>query len=198
MLNPAVPLVSLSGPAGTGKTLLALAGALEQRRAFRQILLARPIVPLSNKDLGYLPGDISSKISPYMQPVWDSLGVIKDQFGERQKEAKRIDEMSELGKLQVVPLAYIRGRSFSNIIFVVDEAQNLTPHEVKTIITRAGEGTKIILTGDPYQIDHPYLDASNNGLTTVAERFKYEALAGHCTLTKGERSALAELATQIL
>jgi PhoH-like ATPase len=198
VLNPAVPLVSLSGPAGTGKTLLALAGALEQRRAFRQILLARPIVPLSNKDLGYLPGDISSKISPYMQPVWDSLGVIKDQFGERQKEAKRIDEMSELGKLQVVPLAYIRGRSFSNIIFVVDEAQNLTPHEVKTIITRAGEGTKIVFTGDIFQIDTPYLDANSNGLSYLIDRIRDSPLYAHVNLDKGERSELANLASRLL
>ena len=198
VLNPAVPLVSLSGPAGTGKTLLALAGALEQRRAFRQILLARPIVPLSNKDIGYLPGDISSKISPYMQPVWDSLGVIKDQFGERQKEAKRIDEMSELGKLQVVPLAYIRGRSFSNIIFVVDEAQNLTPHEVKTIITRAGEGTKIVFTGDIFQIDTPYLDANSNGLSYLIDRIRDSPLYAHVNLDKGERSELANLASRLL
>ncbi len=198
VLNPAVPLVSLSGPAGTGKTLLALAGALEQRRAYRQILLARPIVPLSNKDIGYLPGDISSKISPYMQPVWDSLGVIKDQFGERQKEAKRIDEMSELGKLQVVPLAYIRGRSFSNIIFVVDEAQNLTPHEVKTIITRAGEGTKIVFTGDIFQIDTPYLDANSNGLSYLIDRIRDSPLYAHVNLDKGERSELANLASRLL
>lgn len=198
VLNPAVPLVSLSGPAGTGKTLLALAGALEQRRSFRQILLARPIVPLSNKDIGYLPGDISSKISPYMQPVWDSLGVIKDQFGERQKEAKRIDEMSELGKLQVVPLAYIRGRSFSNIVFVVDEAQNLTPHEVKTIITRAGEGTKIVFTGDIFQIDTPYLDAHSNGLSYLIDRIRDSPLYAHVNLDKGERSELANLASRLL
>ncbi len=198
VLNPAVPLVSLSGPAGTGKTLLALAGALEQRRSFRQILLARPIVPLSNKDIGYLPGDINSKISPYMQPVWDSLGVIKDQFGERQKEAKRIDEMSELGKLQVVPLAYIRGRSFSNIIFVVDEAQNLTPHEVKTIITRAGEGTKIVFTGDIFQIDTPYLDAHSNGLSYLIDRIRDSPLYAHVNLDKGERSELANLASRLL
>lgn len=198
VLNAAVPLVSLSGPAGTGKTLLALAGALEQRRTFRQILLARPIVPLSNKDIGYLPGDISSKLGPYMQPIWDSLGVIKDQFGERQKEAKRIDEMSELGKLQVVPLAYIRGRSFSNIVFVVDEAQNLTPHEVKTIITRAGEGAKIIFTGDIFQIDTPYLDAHSNGLSYLIDRIRNSPLYAHVNLDKGERSELANLASQLL
>ncbi|HEV8631191.1 MAG TPA: PhoH family protein, partial [Thermoanaerobaculia bacterium] len=159
ILNPAVQLVSLSGAAGTGKTLLALAGALEQRRAYRQIYLGRPIVPLSNKDIGYLPGDIHSKINPYMQPLWDNLSFIKGQFDTSEKEFRRLDEMVEQEKLHIVPLAYIRGRSFSKVMFIVDEAQNLTPHEVKTIITRAGEGTKIVMTGDIFQIDTPYLDA---------------------------------------
>lgn len=198
ILNEDIPLVSLSGPAGTGKTLLALAGALEQRRRYRQIYLARPIVPLSNRDIGYLPGDIHSKISPYMQPLWDSLGVIKNQFSERQKEYQKIDEMVELGKLQIVPLAYIRGRSFSNIIFIVDEGQNLTPHEVKTIITRAGEGAKIVFTGDIFQIDTPYLDSHSNGLSYMIDRIRDSPLYAHVSLDKGERSELANLASSLL
>ena len=198
VLNPDVPLVTLSGAAGTGKTLLALAGALEQRRNFRQIYLARPIVPLSNRDLGYLPGDIHSKIDPFMQPLWDNLGIIKNQFDEKEREYKKVDELVESEKLHIVPLAYIRGRSLSNVIFIVDEAQNLTPHEVKTIITRAGEGTKIVLTGDPYQIDNPYVDHASNGLTVVADRFKREKIAGSVVLGKGERSELAELAANLL
>jgi PhoH-like ATPase len=198
VLNPLVPLVSISGPAGTGKTLLALAGSLEQRRLFRQIYVSRPVVPLSNRDLGYLPGDIKSKINPYMQPLWDNLGIIKNQWGNRDKEYKKIDEMVEQEKLHVVPLAYIRGRSFSNICFVVDEAQNLTPHEVKTIITRAGEGTKIVLTGDIFQIDTPYLDAQSNGLSYLIDRLKGNPLYAHVNLDKGERSELANLGSALL
>ena len=198
VLNPSVPLVTISGPAGTGKTLIALAGALEQRREFRQIYVARPVVPLSNRDLGFLPGDIKSKIDPYMQPLWDNLGIIKNQFGERDREFKKVDEMVEQEKLHVVPLAYIRGRSFSNVIFVVDEAQNLTPHEIKTIITRAGEHTKVVLTGDIYQIDTPYLDAHSNGLSYLIDRIKGQALYSHVNLDKGERSELANLASTML
>jgi PhoH-like ATPase len=198
ILNPAVQLVTLSGAAGTGKTLLALAGALEQRRQYRQIYLGRPIVPLSNRDIGYLPGDIHSKINPYMQPLWDNLGFIKGQFETSEKESKRIDEMVEQEKLHIVPLAYIRGRSFSRVMFIVDEAQNLTPHEVKTVITRAGEGTKIVLTGDIFQIDTPYLDAQSNGLSYLIDRLRGQPLHAHVNLEKGERSALANLASELL
>jgi PhoH-like ATPase len=198
VLNPEVLLVTISGAAGTGKTLLALAGALEQRRQFRQIYLARPIVPLSNKDIGYLPGDIHSKINPYMQPLWDNLDIIKNQYGERDREYKKVEELVETEKLHIVPLAYIRGRSFSNIIFIVDEAQNLTPHEVKTIITRAGERTKIVLTGDIFQIDTPYLDAQSNGLSYLIDRIRDNPLYAHVNLDKGERSELANLASTLL
>ncbi len=198
VLNPEVLLVTISGAAGTGKTLLALAGALEQRRQFRQIYLARPIVPLSNKDIGYLPGDIHSKINPYMQPLWDNLDIIKNQYGERDREYKKVEELVETEKLHIVPLAYIRGRSFSNVIFIVDEAQNLTPHEVKTIITRAGEKTKIVLTGDIFQIDTPYLDAQSNGLSYLIDRIRDNPLYAHVNLDKGERSELANLASMLL
>jgi PhoH-like ATPase len=198
ILNPNVRLVTLQGIAGTGKTLLALAGALEQKRNFKQIYLARPIVPLSNKDIGYLPGDIKSKLDPYMQPLWDNLKFIQNQYGEKDKEYKVITEAVDNEKLVITPLAYIRGRSISNVCFIVDEAQNLTPHEVKTIITRAGEGTKIIFTGDIYQIDTPYLDAQSNGLSTLIDRIKHHPLYSHIRLEKGERSELANLANELL
>lgn len=198
ILNPNISLVSLQGVAGTGKTLLSLAGALEQRRDFHQIYLARPIVPLSNKDIGYLPGDIKSKLNPYMEPLWDNLKYIKNCFSEKDKEYRQINEMVENEKLMVCPLAYIRGRSFSNVFFIVDEAQNLTPHEVKTIITRAGENTKIIFTGDIYQIDTPYLDSRSNGLSYLIDRIKGNPMYAHITLEKGERSELANLANDLL
>jgi PhoH-like ATPase len=198
MMNPQVSLVTLTGPAGTGKTLITLAGALEQRRQFRQIYLTRPIVPLANKDIGYLPGDIQSKIGPYMQPLWDNLAMIKNRFNSSQTEYRRIDDMVESEKLHVLPLAYIRGRSLTNIIFIVDEAQNLTPHEIKTVITRAGEGTKILFTGDIFQIDTPYLDAHSNGLSYLIDRLKDNSLYAHVNLEKGERSELANLASRLL
>lgn len=198
MLKPEIKLVSLQGIAGTGKTLIALAAALEQKREFRQIYLARPIVPLSNKDIGYLPGDIKSKLNPYMEPLWDNLKFIQNQYSETDKEYSKITEMVNQEKLVITPLAYIRGRSLSNICFIVDEAQNLTPHEVKTIITRAGENTKIIFTGDIYQIDTPYLDAQSNGLSYLIDRLKNHELYAHVTLEKGERSELANLANDLL
>ncbi len=198
IMNPNVKLVTIQGVAGTGKTLLALAGALEQRREYKQIFLARPIVPLSNKDIGYLPGDIKSKLNPYMEPLWDNLKFIQNQYNENDKEFTRITEMVNLEKLVIQPLAYIRGRSLSNIFFIVDEAQNLTPHEVKTIITRAGENTKIIFTGDIYQIDTPYLDSQSNGLSYLIDRVKERPLYAHVKLEKGERSELANLANEML
>ncbi|CAD5274324.1 MULTISPECIES: PhoH family protein [unclassified Imperialibacter] len=198
IMNPEVRLVSITGVAGTGKTLLALAGALEQKRNYKQIYLARPIVPLSNKDIGYLPGDIKSKLNPYMEPLWDNLKFIQNQFSESDKEYSRITDMVNQEKLVITPLAYIRGRSLSNIFFIVDEAQNLTPHEVKTIITRAGENTKIIFTGDIYQIDTPYLDSQSNGLSYLIDRIKDHPLYAHVTLEKGERSELANIANQLL
>ncbi|HLT06347.1 MAG TPA: PhoH family protein [Cyclobacteriaceae bacterium] len=198
IMNPKIKLVSIQGVAGTGKTLLALAGALEQRRNFKQIFLARPIVPLSNKDIGYLPGDIKSKLNPYMEPLWDNLKFIQNQYRETDKEFQKINELLTLEKLVIQPLAYIRGRSLSNIFFIVDEAQNLTPHEVKTIISRAGENTKIVFTGDIYQIDTPYLDAQSNGLSYLIDRVKDHPLYTHIKLEKGERSELANLANELL
>ena len=198
ILNPDVKLVTLQGIAGTGKTLLALAGALDQKRNFKQIYLARPIVPLSNKDIGYLPGDIKSKLNPYMEPLWDNLKFIQNQYGEKDKEYKVITDVVDNEKLVITPLAYIRGRSISNVCFIVDEAQNLTPHEIKTIITRAGENTKIIFTGDIYQIDTPYLDAQSNGLSTLIDKIKHHDIYAHIRLEKGERSELANLANELL
>ena len=196
--NPKVKLVTLQGVAGTGKTLLALAGALDQKKNFKQIYLARPIVPLSNKDIGYLPGDIASKLNPYMEPLWDNLKFIQNQFNEKDREFKKISDALEQEKLVITPLAYIRGRSISNVCFIVDEAQNLTPHEVKTIITRAGENTKIIFTGDIYQIDTPYLDSQSNGLSYLIDKIKHHEIYAHIRLEKGERSELANLANELL
>ncbi|MBI2281724.1 MAG: PhoH family protein [Bacteroidetes bacterium] len=198
LLNNNIKLVALQGVAGTGKTLLALASALEQRNQYTQIILARPIVPLSNRDIGYLPGDANEKIGPYMEPLWDNLKFIKNQFGENEKRSRQIDEMQKEEKIVITPLAYIRGRSLSDVYFIVDEAQNLTPHEVKTIITRAGENTKIIFTGDINQIDSPYLDEQSNGLSYLIDRLKGHELFAHITLEKGERSELANLANDLL
>jgi PhoH-like ATPase len=198
LLDENIRLVTLSGRAGTGKTLLALAAALEQRSKFRQILLARPIVPLSNRDLGFLPGDVQEKLAPYMQPLFDNLNVIRGQFKESDAEVKRINEMLELEKLLITPLSYIRGRTLQRMYFIVDEAQNLTPHEVKTVITRAAEGTKIVFTGDLHQIDHPYLDALSNGLSHLVNRMKKQSIYAHVTLEKGERSQLADIASELL
>lgn len=198
LFNDNIKLVTIQGVAGTGKTLIALAAALEQRSNFRQIYLARPIVPLNNKDIGFLPGDIKAKINPYMEPLWDNLKVIQNQYSENSKEYQKVKELVDNEKLMVTPLAYIRGRSLANIIFIVDEAQNLTPLEVKTIITRAGEGTKIIFTGDINQIDTPYLDSQSNGLSFMIDRLKGQPLYAHITLEKGERSELANLANELL
>lgn len=198
LMNPNVKLVALQGVAGTGKTLLALASALEQSKQFHQFILARPIVPLSNKDIGFLPGDANDKIGPYMEPLWDNLKFIKSQFGENEKKHKAIIEMEQAGRIVITPLAFIRGRSLSNIMFIIDEAQNLTPHEVKTIITRAGENTKIVFTGDVHQIDTPYLDENSNGLAYLIDRLKGQNLFAHVKLEKGERSELANLANELL
>lgn len=198
LLNDDIKLVALQGVAGTGKTLLALASALEQSKKYHQIILARPIVPLSNKEIGFLPGDANDKIGPYMEPLWDNLKFIKSQFGENEKKYKAILELEENGKIIISPLAFIRGRSLTNIMFIVDEAQNLTPHEVKTIITRAGENTKIVFTGDVNQIDTPYLDQNSNGLAYLIDRLKGQKLFGHVKLEKGERSELANLANDLL
>jgi PhoH-like ATPase len=196
--NPDIQLVSLTGKAGTGKTLLALAAALQQHKRYKQIFLARPIVPLANRDLGFLPGDVKEKMDPYMQPLYDNLTVIKHKFSHQSPEFLRINDMMKEDKLVITPLAYIRGRSLSSIFFIVDEAQNLTPHEIKTIITRAGEGTKMVFTGDIEQIDSPYLDTASNGLSYLSDKMKDQDIFAHVNLVKGERSFLAELASKLL
>jgi PhoH-like ATPase len=203
LLQDSISMVTLVGKAGTGKTLLAIAAGVQKvadERLYSRLLIARPIVPLG-RDIGYLPGDIRDKLNPWMQPLYDNFDLIfgtQDMRGRPEHWRRGHEEMIEQGLLQIEPLTYIRGRSIPKQFLVVDEAQNLTPHEVKTILTRAGEGTKIILTGDPEQIDNPYVDASSNGLTYVVERFKGEALAGHISLAKGERSSLAERAAMLL
>lgn len=203
LLNDDVRLVTLVGRAGTGKTLLALAAGLQkvaEENAYRKLLVSRPVVPMGN-DLGFLPGDLEEKLRPWMQPLHDNLELIfANREGGRAKErgGNPLQNLQDMGLVDIEALTYIRGRSIPGQFFILDEAQNLSPHEVKTVITRVGEGTKIVLTGDPYQIDHPYLDSSSNGLTYVVEKFKGEALAGHITLTKGERSELAEMAAHLL
>ncbi len=198
LLNEDIKLVALEGVAGTGKTLLALAAALEQKNKYDQIILARPIVPLSNREIGFLPGDANDKISPYMQPLWDNLAFIKSQFKTNEKKRQVLQDLEDSGMLTITALAFIRGRSLSNAFFIIDEAQNLTPHEVKTIITRAGEGTKVVFTGDINQIDTPYMDEHSNGLTYLIDRIKGNPLFSHIKLEKGERSELANLANELL
>ena len=202
LLNDDIRLVTLVGKAGTGKTLLALAAGLEKTidsRSFLRLVVSRPVFPMG-KDIGFLPGDIEEKLKPWMQPIRDNLDFLVGSSAQpgRAKGKKDLQSLFDLGMIEVEPLTYIRGRSMPNQYLIVDEAQNLTPHEIKTIITRAGEGTKVVLTGDPYQIDNPYIDSSSNGLSYVVERFKSESLAGHITLVKGERSDLAELAATLL
>jgi len=190
LLDPDIQLVTLTGKAGTGKTLLALAASLELRKKYRQLYLARPVVPLSNRDMGFLPGDIQSKLDPYMHPLWDNLGVIRNKYARDSGEHQLVQDMVDSEKLIITPLAYIRGRSLEKVFFIVDEAQNLTPHEVKTIITRAGEGTKFVFTGDIYQIDTPYLDSRSNGLAYLVSRMKGQSIYGHINLVRGERSMI--------
>ena len=197
-LDPKIQLVSLTGGAGTGKTLLALASALEQERDFDQIILSRPTVILGNQDIGFLPGDQKTKMSPYLQPLMDNLNVIKAQVRPSSKEALKIEGLLKDEKLVISPLAYIRGRSLGKAFFIIDEAQNLTPHEIKTIITRAGEGTKMVFTGDIFQIDQPYLDQWSNGLTHLGEKMTGQKLFQHVFLRKGERSELSEIAAKLL
>ena len=200
LLNDDIKLVTLVGKAGTGKTLLAIAAGLQksvEEGTYHKLLVSRPVFPLG-RDIGYLPGDVEEKLNPWMQPIYDNVELLLGFTRSDKKEGRSYREMVDLGYIQIEPLTYIRGRSIPNQYMIIDEAQNLTPHEVKTIITRVGDNTKIVLTGDPYQIDNPYIDASNNGLTTVVERFKAEGISGHVTLVKGERSSLAELAANIL
>ncbi len=200
LLDDDIKLVTLVGKAGTGKTLLAIAAGMQkvvEEHAFQKLLVSRPVIPLG-RDIGFLPGDIQEKLNPWMQPIYDNVEMLLGIGKNEKREGRSYAELIDLGFIQIEPLTYIRGRSIPNQYMIVDEAQNLTPHEVKTIITRAGDGTKIVLTGDPYQIDNPYVDAANNGLTTVVERFKEHAIAGHVTLTKGERSLLAELASNVM
>lgn len=198
LMDPSISLVALTGTAGTGKTLLALAAALAQSEEYRQILLARPIVSLADKDIGFLPGDYKQKILPYMQPLFDNLNVIKSELGPTSATAQSIDAMLGDERLVIEALAYIRGRSLGDVIFIVDEAQNLTPQEIKTIITRAGDHARMIFTGDVQQIDSPYLDSRSNGLAYMIERMRGEDCFAHVNLVQGERSHLSDLAARKL
>lgn len=197
LMDDDLKLVTITGKAGSGKTLLALAAAIECRNRFRQTLIARPAVPLSNRDLGFLPGDVGEKLDPYMQPLYDNLAVLQGSAAGS-IGSTRGSELLTANRIEVTPLPYIRGRSLQRVFFIVDEAQNLTPHEIKTIITRAGEGTKIVFTGDINQIDHPYLDSLSNGLSYIINRMRGQGIYGHISLEKGERSELAELASNLL
>jgi len=200
LLDDRVPFVTMTGQAGTGKTLLALAAGLSKvldQHRFRRLLVTRPVIPMG-KDVGYLPGDKDEKLRPWMQPIYDNLEYLMGCIYKEQMAADMIRHIQDKGIFEAEALTYIRGRSIPQQFIIVDEAQNLTPHEVKTIVSRAGEGTKIVLTGDPNQIDHPYLDFRSNGLCYAIEKFKDNPLAGHVTLTKGQRSELAELAAKLL
>jgi PhoH-like ATPase len=201
LLDDSVQVVTLVGKAGTGKTLLAIAAGLQQvvdEERYNRLLVSRPVMPMG-RDLGFLPGDVEEKLRPYMQPIYDNLDfIVAANMEMRRRVSMTSAQLEEGGYLSVEPLTYIRGRSIPNQYIIVDEAQNLTPHEVKTILTRAGDGTKVVLTGDPYQIDNPYVDASTNGLSFLAEHFKGLDLSGHVTLMKGERSRMAELASNLL
>jgi PhoH-like ATPase len=200
LLADDIKLVTLVGKAGTGKTMLAIAGGMQkvvEERTYSRLLVSRPIFPLG-RDVGYLPGDLEQKLNPWMQPIYDNVEFLMGLSKQDQKNGRSYRELIDLGFIEIEPLTYIRGRSIPNQYIIVDEAQNLTPHEVKTIITRVGESTKIVLTGDPYQIDNPYVDATSNGLTSTVQKFMGQAIAGHMTLSKGERSPLAELASNLM
>ena len=200
LLDDSIKLVTLVGKAGTGKTLLAIAAGLQkvaEENVYNRLLVSRPVFPMG-KDIGFLPGDIEEKLAPWMQPIFDNVELLLAGHEGEKRHSKGYRELMNMGILEIEALTYIRGRSIPNQFLIVDEAQNLTPHEIKTIITRAGEGTKVVLTGDPFQIDNPYVDASSNGLTYVVERFKEQQISGHIFMTKGERSELAELAANLL
>jgi len=200
LLDPRIKLVTLVGKAGTGKTLLAIAAGLMttmDQQLYQRLLVSRPIFPMG-RDLGYLPGGLNEKLGPWMQPIFDNVELLMGLNQTDKRSGRSYQELIDLGVLQIEPLTYIRGRSIPRQYMIVDEAQNLTPHEIKTIVSRAGEDTKIVLTGDPYQIDHPYLDSSSNGLVHLVRRFQNQPLSGHITLQKGERSKLAEVAANLL